>query len=37
MESQEIIIPKITLEWTEWIPWNSFKIDARAYWRNKGS
>lgn len=30
MENQEIIIPKITLEWTKWLPWNSFKIDARS-------
>lgn len=29
MEIQEIAIPTICLEWSDWKPWNDFKIDVR--------
>lgn len=30
MEREEIIIPPIVLEWSDWVPWNDLKTDARA-------
>jgi hypothetical protein len=29
MEKEEIDIPHIILEWSEWVEWNELKIDAR--------
>ena len=29
METQTIRIPEIELRWSDWIPWESFKLDAR--------
>lgn len=29
MERQEISIPPIVLEWSEWVPWDQLKVDAR--------
>ena len=29
-ETQIINIPTIRLEWSEWLPWNDLKIDARS-------
>jgi len=29
MEKEEINIPPIVLEWSEWIPWDNLKIDMR--------
>lgn len=30
METQIIRIPEIELRWSEWISWNTFKLDART-------
>jgi hypothetical protein len=29
MDNQMIIIPPFCLEWSEWYPWNKYKIDVR--------
>lgn len=30
MEREELKIQTIVLEWTDWIPWNDLKLDARS-------
>jgi hypothetical protein len=30
METQAIRIPEIELRWSDWIPWVTFKLDARS-------
>jgi hypothetical protein len=30
MQREEINIPPIVLEWSEWIPWDDLRIDARS-------
>ena len=30
MEKEEIKIPSVTLEWSEWFPWEKFKLDLRS-------
>jgi len=30
METQIIRIPEMELRWSEWISWNTFKLDART-------
>lgn len=30
MPTERINIPRIALEWSEWVPWDDLKIDARS-------